>query len=183
MGYKSSSSVELNPSEKFKIDCFLPVIDQLSTSINQRLKAYEVLCYRFGFFGRLYELSYEELQKAAKQLVIVYKNDLDELLCVEIIHFAEFMKLNSNSKPTQMINGHYTYKTLIEMDVYTAFPNVAVALCIYLVIMVTNFSGERTFSRLKIIKNRLRTSMHDQQLNFLSTMSIESDVGTGFFII
>jgi len=154
LGNKSSSNVELKPSEKFKVNCFLPVIDQLSISINQRLKAYEVICDRFSFFSRLYEQSYEELQEAAKQLVKVYKDDLDELLCVEIVNFAEFMKLYSSSKPTQMSNKHFMYKTLIEKDVYTAFPNVAVALRIYLVIMVTNCSGERTFSRLKIIKNR-----------------------------
>lgn len=176
LGYKNSSGVELNPSEKFKIDCFLPVIDQLSTSINQRLKAYEVICNRFGFFGRLYELSYKELQEAAKQLVTVYKDDLDELLCVEIVHFAEFMKLYSKSKPTQMSNEHFMYQTLIEKDVQTAFPNVEVALRIYLVIMVTNCSGERSFSRLKIIQNRLRTSMHEERLNFLSIMSLENDV-------
>lgn len=163
-GYKSSSGVELTASEKFKTDCFLLVIDQLSTSINQRLKAYEVICYCFGFFRRLYELGHEELQKAAKQLVAVYEYDLDELLCVEIVHFAEFMKLYPDSKPTQMSNEHYMYKTLIEKDVYTAFPNVAVALRIYLVIMVTNCCGERTFSRLKIIKNRMRTSMHKERL-------------------
>lgn len=86
------------------------------------------------------------------------------------------MKLYSSSKLTQMSNEHFMYKTLIEKDVYTAFPNVAVALRIYLVIMVTNCSGERTFSRLKIIKNRLRTSMHDDRLNCLSIMSIENDV-------
>lgn len=129
------------------------------------------------FFGRLYKLNnYEELQKSAKQLAAVYRYDLDELLCVEIVNFAEFMKLYSNSKPTQMSNEHFMYKTLIEKYVYTAFPNVAVALRIYLVIMVTNCSGERTFSRLEIIKNRLRTSMHDDRLNLLSIMSIESDV-------
>ncbi|KAE9523745.1 hypothetical protein AGLY_015805 [Aphis glycines] len=146
LGNKSSSNVELKPSEKFKVDCFLPVIDQLSTSINQRLKAYEVISDRFSFFSRLYENSYKELQEAAKQLVKVYKDDLDELLCVEIVHFAEFMKFYSSSKPTQMSNEHFMYKTLIEKDVYTAFSNVAVALRIYLVIMITNCSGERTFS-------------------------------------
>lgn len=83
------------------------------------------------------------------------------------------MKLYSSSKPTQMSNDHFMYKTLIEKDVYTAFPNVAVALRIYLVMMVTNCSGERTFSRLKIIKNRLRTSMHDDRLNCLSIMIYE----------
>lgn len=33
------------------------------------------------------------------------------------------------------------YKTLIEKDIYTDFSNVVVALHIYLVTMITNYSG------------------------------------------
>ncbi|CAI6376900.1 unnamed protein product [Macrosiphum euphorbiae] len=146
----------------------------MSSAISQRLKAYEVICDRFGFFGQLNNLSNEELQEAAKKLVAVYDDDLDELLCVEIINFSEFIKLYS--KPTEMSNEHFMYKTLIEKYVISAFPNVEIALRMYLVIMVTNCSSERTFSRLKIIKNRLRTTMNEDRLNFLSVMSIESDV-------
>lgn len=54
-----------------------------------------------------------------------------------------------------MSNEHFMYKTLIEKDIISALPNVEIALRMYLVIMVTNCSSERTFSRLKIIKNRL----------------------------
>lgn len=42
--------------------------------------------------------------------------------------------------------------------------------------MVSNASGERSFSRLKHIKNHLRTSMHQNRLVWLSRMSIESDI-------
>ena len=42
--------------------------------------------------------------------------------------------------------------------------------------MVSNCSGERPFSKLKIIKNRLRTILSQEKLNCLALMSIESDV-------
>lgn len=42
--------------------------------------------------------------------------------------------------------------------------------------MVTNCSGERSFSQLKRIKNELRTSMLQERLNNLSIMSIECDI-------
>lgn len=41
----------------------------MSSAISQRLKAYEVIRDRFGFFGQLNNLSNEELQEAAKKLV------------------------------------------------------------------------------------------------------------------
>ena len=42
--------------------------------------------------------------------------------------------------------------------------------------MVTNSSGERSFSKLKFIKNELRSRMMQERLNCLPAMSIESDV-------
>ena len=42
--------------------------------------------------------------------------------------------------------------------------------------MTTNITGERSFNKLKIIKNRLRASMKQDRLNDLSLMSIESDL-------
>jgi len=46
----------------------------------------------------------------------------------------------------------------------TVFPNVEVILRIYLVLIVSNRSGERSFSKMKIIKNGLQTSMTQSDL-------------------
>ena len=56
------------------------------------------------------------------------------------------------------------------------FPNVTIALRMYLVLMVTNCSDERSFSKLKLIENRLRTSMTQERLVNLAIMSTESDI-------
>jgi hypothetical protein len=42
--------------------------------------------------------------------------------------------------------------------------------------MVTNASGERSFSKLKFIKNELRNRMKQPSLNNLSLMCIEIDI-------
>ena len=47
---------------------------------------------------------------------------------------------------------------------------------IYLCLMVSNCSDERTFPRLKLIKNELRSTMAQKRMNVLSLMSIESDI-------
>ncbi|CAI6354610.1 unnamed protein product [Macrosiphum euphorbiae] len=59
LDYGKGPDSQLNHSEKFKVECFLPVIDQMSSALSQRLKAYEVICDRFGFFGQLNNLSNE----------------------------------------------------------------------------------------------------------------------------
>ena len=68
------------------------------------------------------------------------------------------------------------YNLIIDKGVKSSFPNVEILLRIYLVLIVTNCSAERSFSKLKLVKNRLRTSMTNNRLNNLSIMSIENDI-------
>ena len=56
------------------------------------------------------------------------------------------------------------------------FSNLTVALRILLTLPVTVASGERSFSKLKLIKNYLRTTMTQNRLVNLSILSIEKDI-------
>ena len=59
-------------------------------------------------------------------------------------------------------SAHKLYKIIIGENLKDTFPNVKIILRIYLSLMITNCSGERSFSKLKFIKNRLRTSMSQE---------------------
>ena len=65
------------------------------------------------------------------------------------------------------------------------FPRIAIALRMYLLVMVTNCSAERSFSKLKLFENRLRTFMTREQLVNLKVVSIESYIlyDTDFTVI
>lgn len=56
------------------------------------------------------------------------------------------------------------------------FPNVYVALRMFLTLPVTNCEGERSFSLLGRVKNELRTKMNQERLCWLSLMAIESEL-------
>lgn len=56
------------------------------------------------------------------------------------------------------------------------YPNLITALKVFLTLPVTIASGESSFSKLKIIKNYLRTTMGQERLNSLSMISIESEL-------
>ena len=58
----------------------------------------------------------------------------------------------------------------------SVFPNIEIALRLYLTLMVSNCKGEMSFSRLKMTKNQLRSAMDQKRLNNLSIMSIENDI-------
>jgi len=58
----------------------------------------------------------------------------------------------------------------------TGTSHVEAALLLYLVLMVRNCSGERSFSKLKFIKTRLHTTMTQERLNDLALVSIARDI-------
>ncbi|KAL4088902.1 hypothetical protein QTP88_023985 [Uroleucon formosanum] len=57
-----------------------------------------------------------------------------------------------------------------------SFPNISIALRILLTLPITTASAERSFSKLKIIKNYLRTTMVQERLSDLAIISIERDL-------
>ncbi|KAF7647448.1 hypothetical protein LDENG_00172320 [Lucifuga dentata] len=65
---------------------------------------------------------------------------------------------------------------LREKNLHGIFPNVDVAFRLYLTLPVTNASGERSFSKLRLVKNRLRSTMGQERLNHLTLVSVESDL-------
>ena len=64
----------------------------------------------------------------------------------------------------------------VEKDWVSMFPNIEIALRIYLNMMWSNCSGERSFSKSNLIKNHLRSTMKDDRLSALSIMNIEAKV-------
>ena len=56
------------------------------------------------------------------------------------------------------------------------FPNCEIALRLVLTVPVTVASGERSFSKLKLIKNYLRSTMSQDRLCGRALISIEKDV-------
>ena len=61
-------------------------------------------------------------------------------------------------------------------EILSLYPNIAIVLKLLLTIPVSVASAERSFSKLKIIKNYLRSTMTQNRLNDLAIISIEKDI-------
>lgn len=55
-------------------------------------------------------------------------------------------------------------------------PNIIILLRIFLTIAISVASSERSFSKLKLIKNYLRSTMSDLRLQNLAILSIEQEI-------
>jgi hypothetical protein len=168
--------VVLTAKENFLTKSFLPCIDTLLVCLKSRINAYAGVCDRFGFLLNFPSMDPDSIMAAADNLLRFYSNDFDDTFGSELVQFQSFLSAFLDQKPTECTLERYMYSLLIEKDVVATFPNTTVALKIYLTLMITNSTGERSFSKMKLVKNLLRSSMGQERLNHLTVMSLESDI-------
>lgn len=170
-----SETVQLNGKEKFRIETFLPIIDTLDAHLKQRSESYKEVNKRFSFLSQLKTIDSDQLTNKCKEFAEFYHEDINaNELKSECFHLRQYLKNLANESADLSISALHT---LIKADkLEEIFPNVEVATRIFLCLMVTNCSGERSFSQLKRIKNELRTTMLQERLTNLSIMCIESDI-------
>ena len=72
--------------------------------------------------------------------------------------------------PDRAMSAMEIFEFVREPDCY---PNISIAYRIFFTMPVTVASAERSFSKLKLLKNYLRSTMSQERLNGLATLCIE----------
>ena len=111
--------------------------------------------------------------KRGATLAAAYPDDLGSNLGDELLQFKDFVRDEKSHLPEDLIKLFVHKKT---KGMQNSFPNVFVALRLFLTLHVTNCEGEKSFSVLKRVKNELRTKMGQQRLSALSLLAIESEL-------
>ena len=118
-----SEDTSLDPSSRFKLDSYLPIIDQILSSMKTRIEAYNHLHIKVSFLMELNTMPNCKIEASAKTLLPFYPDDLEELLSEEMIHFSTLIKqhhFNSECKEIQM------FRFINKNEFMHAFPNVSV---------------------------------------------------------
>ncbi|KAL7290655.1 hypothetical protein TKK_0015416 [Trichogramma kaykai] len=102
--YGKSQETEFELAEKFRIECYLPIIDKLVQSLDERLSAYREIESYFGFLRNLHTISAQELEERAQKLLELYPDDIDNNITSELLQFREFSKQFINIKDEQEKN-------------------------------------------------------------------------------
>ena len=98
----------------------------------------------------------------------ISQNELGDVIHLKAIHIANFG--NESLDPLKLLNTIRKFK----LDEF--FCNVCTALRMFCTLPVTVSSAERSFSKLKLIKNFLRSTMSQGRLNDLAMLSIEAEL-------
>lgn len=162
----------INEEKRFQIEVFNRSLDIISTQITERFAAVSEICSTFKCLkpSFLKDSNDEQILEHCKVLVENYPDDLSYSLGPQTVRFKTcFLSHIEEMKSVRDLAD----TIIVRAQISSSFPDLVNACLIFLTIPVTTASAERSFSKLKIIKNYLRTTMSQERLSSLSTISIE----------
>ncbi|XP_060855602.1 52 kDa repressor of the inhibitor of the protein kinase-like [Metopolophium dirhodum] len=175
MSGEQASDSTFTIQQELKLE-YNQVMDTLISQISWRFEALSNIANDFEFLSgfHLNTLSIEDLKKHAANLVLKYSSDLNSELLNEIECFKyQGEAIIPNLKMAtylDILNGIKTY------ELSSVYPNLVIAYRLLLTFPVTVASGERSFSKLKLIKTYLRSTMTQERLSNLAILSIENKI-------
>uniref|UniRef100_H2ZRW2 HAT C-terminal dimerisation domain-containing protein n=1 Tax=Latimeria chalumnae TaxID=7897 RepID=H2ZRW2_LATCH len=139
---------------------------------DQRRVAYQQLSDNFAFLWTIADNNATQLRIDVEHIISRYPKDLDANCIDEFLHFLDFLSYLNVERSAQAIMRYMRQNDLVELT----FPNVAVALRIFLTLPVMVCEAEHSFLKMALIKNHLRSTLMQDKPNALAILSIESDV-------
>ncbi|XP_039866244.1 zinc finger MYM-type protein 1-like [Simochromis diagramma] len=161
--------------KKLEVTFFNCVVDSALISLQERFETMNQVKEKYGVlldFSKVNGMSKEDLKKhcteVQKTLTDKGVADIDgPEMMQEIINLPQ---LPPQTSALEMLSF------LHDNQLQEVYPNLWIALRIALTLPVTVASAERSFSKLKLIKTYLRSSMGQERLSGLAVISINGDV-------
>ncbi|XP_040372930.1 zinc finger MYM-type protein 1-like [Rosa chinensis] len=172
----ASKEVTQSAEESFRVNCFTYIVDQALSSLRTRFEQFQKYEELFGFLFNVEKLKCSDNDSLKKYCANLetslthggISNINGEELYSELKHLKDTL-------PEEAKRAIEVLNYLKEME--SCYPNAWIAYRILLTILVTVASAERSFSKLKLIKSYLRSTMSQERLNDLSMLSIEKNMG------
>lgn len=159
--------------QRFKVDTFYCALDIISNQFEERFSDFRATTKEFLVLNPKHFFYINSVERV-NNLAHFYSEDLVANDVAD--EYSSFIGIYKDLFAGQGDAGLSTNEVLpflIANDMQRAFPNLCILYQIYLTIPVSTAQAERSFSRLKLIKNYLRSSMHEDRLSALALLYIE----------
>ena len=161
--------------KRFRVNVFLATVDRACGQIKQRFLSLSSLAATFTALlpSTLLDASDDKLYAAAELLAKQYDTDISLAFPTQLLSFRSSFR--SKLSPRSTI---FEMAQLLLVDYYalsSIFSDVCTAYMLLLTLPVTVATCERSFSKLKLIKNYIRSTMSEERLSDLAMLSIENE--------
>ena len=172
--YEAADEPIADAMKRLEITFFNVVVDTTIQSLTDRFKTLGEVRDQFGVLLNFQKLDDQSLSnqcdKLCKTLTSGNESDIDgKELAMEVKHLP--------SLPSDEMTALELLTFIHKKHLEELYPNLWVALRIACTLPVTVASAERSFSKLKLIKTYLRSSMGQERLSGLAIISINHEVG------
>ncbi|KAJ4921640.1 hypothetical protein JOQ06_027721 [Pogonophryne albipinna] len=159
---------------RFRINVFNANLDIINSQLSQRFTSMRETNKLFQAIhpGTLNRAQDNALHQHAQRLSDHYSRDLSPSFPVQLLAFRACFKTEIAKEPS--VKDMTKMLIVDHSSMAATFSEVCTALLLYLTIPVTVATAERSFSKLKLIKTYLRSSMGQERLSGLATLSIEN---------
>ena len=163
---------EMSREQIFQSSVFVPSVQACIKQAKLRFAGHSTIVDSFNCItpSGIRRETNEELTKAAKQLSQLYKHDLTVDFGAQLVS----LKVDFGDNLTDCKGPSDLLEFIMGRELATLYPEVVTALVLFLTIPVTVASAERSFSKLKLIKNYLRSTMSNDILSSFAVISIEN---------
>ena len=165
-----------DPEQRFKVGVFFVCIDTAVVQLDNRFHGMNAIAERFCCLNPmlLVDASDDQLATSAEKMAQIYASDISAEFPSQLLSFWNALMSEIKKIKTGSISHLAELLLLRHSSIVSSVPDVATALKLFLTLPVTVASAERSFSKLKIIKKYLRSTMAQQRLSGLSILSIEN---------
>ncbi len=127
--------------QKLKVSIYFSVLDKLKIELQSRCSSYVPILERFNFLLKIHDdsVSTEDLIQQTENFQKFYKEDIEEVFPAECIHFREYIQIARNKEGLDDLD---LLKFIRDRDLEDLFPNISIALQVFLCMAVTNCSAE-----------------------------------------
>jgi len=178
--YEAQDELIQNPKDKFKINFFNVILDTSITSIKERYEQLKNCNKHFEFLYHLRNLKDIETDKlktyCSNLEFYLTHGDNKDIDSVDLFNELNILKDNFFSEIKDLKSSLSILTYIYSNNYESSFPNTCISLRILNTLPISVASGERSFSKLKLIKTYLRSSISQEKLVGLALIAIEHDI-------
>lgn len=176
-GEKNTLDVIKSADQNFKFNTYFVILDSFTNTLKNRFEDYSSIVKKFEVLDpkKFIKGNIDEFKISVAELANFYKIDIDETDIVpEYKSFCLVYNQIYSEKESLQITE--VLKFMISQDMVSSYPNLYVLYKIFYTLPVSSATAERSFSRLKLLKTYLRSTMCEERLSHLAILSIERNI-------